>query len=373
MIKFKTDLPLLSNLADVFTQDTPLLDVRAPVEYDQGAFPNTLNVPLMNDQERHEVGIRYKERGQDEAIVLGEALLTPELREERIGQWVKFFEANPQGALYCFRGGMRSKITQQWIFDTTGIRYPRIEGGYKAMRRYLIDTGEALISDFSFTLLSGRTGSGKTRLLHKIEQMIDLEGLANHRGSAFGRKASPQPVQIDFENQLYIELLKSDQAQLRSILLEDEGRNIGSVHLPHSLTGKMAESPIILLEVSDEDRLEVSIQEYAIDAREDFRELYGEELGFEKYQGALLGSLERIQKRLGGVRYKELQQLLRDALDAEEKGQGVDLHGAWMSRILFEYYDPMYDYQIRNKQERIIFRGNTQEVAKFWADSIQAK
>ncbi|CAA6807040.1 MAG: Selenophosphate-dependent tRNA 2-selenouridine synthase [uncultured Thiotrichaceae bacterium] len=371
MIKFSTDLPLLKNLADVFTQDTPLLDVRAPVEYTQGAFPHTRNVPLMNDQERHEVGVRYKEQGQDEAIVLGEALLTPELREARIGQWVQFFKDNPQGALYCFRGGMRSKITQQWIFDTTGIRYPRIEGGYKAMRRYLIDMGDVFINDFEFTLLSGRTGSGKTRFLHKTDQMIDLEGLANHRGSAFGRKASPQPTQIDFENQLYIELLKYDQVERRSILLEDEGRNVGSVHLPHSLTERMAESPIIFLEVSDDERLEVSIQEYAIDAREDYTQIYGETVGFEKYKEALLGSLERIQKRLGGVRYQELRKLLMQALEAEEKGQGVELHEAWMSRILFEYYDPMYDYQIEKKKERIIFRGNSQEIAVFWSESVK--
>lgn len=370
MIKFTTDLPLVSNLADIFTHNTPLLDVRAPVEYSQGAFPNTLNCPLMNNDERHEVGIRYKEQGQDEAILLGEELLTPERREARIAQWVTFFEKNPHGALYCFRGGMRSKIAQQWIYDTTGIRYPRIEGGYKAMRRYLIDSGEKLINDCQFTLLSGRTGSGKTRLLHTSKQMIDLEGLANHRGSAFGRKASPQPAQIDFENQLYIQLLKYDQAQQRSILLEDEGRNVGSVHLPHSLTDKMAVSPIVLLEVSDEDRLKVSIQEYAVDAREDFVSIYGVEAGFNKYQEALLGSLERIQKRLGGVRYQELKKLLKAALEAEAKGQGVDLHGAWMSRILFEYYDPMYDYQIENKKERIIFRGNTEAVAEFWEQRI---
>lgn len=372
MIKFTTDLPLLRNLADVFTENMPLLDVRAPVEYEQGTFPNTRNVPLMNDLERHEVGIRYKEQGQDKAIELGEALLTPELRAARIDGWKQFFEENPLGALYCFRGGMRSKITQQWLFDATGIRYPRIEGGYKAMRRYLIDTGESLINEFQFTLLSGRTGSGKTRLLHKIEQMIDLEGLANHRGSAFGRKASPQPAQIDFENTLYIELLKAEKVQQRKVLLEDEGRNIGSVHLPHPLTAKMAEAPIILLEVSDEERLEVSIQEYAIDARKDFEQIYGEEEGFQKYQAALLGSLERIQKRLGGVRYQELQKLLKAALSAEAKGQGVDLHGVWMSRILFEYYDPMYDYQIEKKRTRILFQGNTQDVAAFWADRLQA-
>ena len=133
------DLPQIDNYQQLFLSDTPLLDVRAPVEFLQGAFPRAINFPLINDEERHAIGIRYKQLGQDKAIELGHELVTGDTKEARISLWADFTHQHPQGALYCFRGGMRSKITQQWIFEKTGVVYPRIKGGYKALRRYLID------------------------------------------------------------------------------------------------------------------------------------------------------------------------------------------------------------------------------------------
>ncbi|MGD8569338.1 MAG: tRNA 2-selenouridine(34) synthase MnmH, partial [Gammaproteobacteria bacterium] len=125
------DLPQTDNYRRLFLDDVPLVDVRAPAEYQQGAFPLARNLPLVNDEEREAIGIRYKEQGQEKAIELGYDLVKGDLKEQRVTNWTAFTREHPQGALYCFRGGMRSKISQQWIYDKTGVMYPRVIGGYK--------------------------------------------------------------------------------------------------------------------------------------------------------------------------------------------------------------------------------------------------
>ena len=368
-IHFDKDLPLIDIDASLFIEDTPLLDVRAEVEFDQGAFVQAINSPLLTNQERHEVGIRYKEAGQDEAIELGAQLITDEIRQQRVARWVEFVQANPKGVLYCFRGGMRSKITQQWIFEYSGIKYPRINGGYKALRRFLIESNERLIAERPLLLVSGSTGSGKTRFLEKIPFSVDLEGLANHRGSAFGAMATPQPTQINFENNLAVDLLKHEANFLnKRVVLEDEGHNIGGVHLPMALPKRMATSPIVHLKVSDEERLQTSLQVYATDMLADYQNNYAEELAFEKFSEAILGSLGRIKKRLGGERYRRLKQLAEQALLDHKKTGNGEAHIAWVSELLVDYYDPMYEYQLSKKTERIVFVGNQQEIIEYLED-----
>ncbi|HHL18899.1 MAG TPA: tRNA 2-selenouridine(34) synthase MnmH [Thiothrix sp.] len=359
------DFPIITDLHSLFTHDTALLDVRAAIEYQQGAFPHTTNVPLLNNKQRHEIGICYKEQGQDAAILLGKRLLTPEKRQRRITNWQQFIQSNPEGALYCFRGGMRSKISQTWIKEQTGIAYPRVEGGYKAMRRYLIEQSERLIKSATFIIIGGRTGSGKTRVLKQFDNMIDLEGLANHRGSAFGAYATPQPTQINFENNLAIELLKREELKGRPIVLEDEGRNIGTCHLPINLQQKMVMSPIVQIEVSNEERLQLSIQEYAIDMLQDFKQVYGEEQGFAYYKTRILTNLGKIQKRLGGERYNLLKNQVEQALIVHEKTGDAEAHAGWVHALLMEYYDPMYDYQLSKKMDRVVFRGKRAEVIEY--------
>ena len=217
----KIELPQLDDFRSLFLNNTQLLDVRAPVEFNQGAFPLTKNIPLINNQERTDIGIRYKNAGQDEAIRLGHELVQGKIKDERVEQWTHFVKQNPEGVLYCFRGGMRSKISQQWIYEKTGIVYPRVKGGYKAMRRFLIEQLEESSQRISPVILSGRTGIGKTLFLNKITQKIDLEGLYHHRGSVFGKHVTPQPSQIDIENNLSIELLKHLQQEHTKIILED--------------------------------------------------------------------------------------------------------------------------------------------------------
>ncbi|HIE54665.1 MAG TPA: tRNA 2-selenouridine(34) synthase MnmH, partial [Chromatiaceae bacterium] len=193
------ELPEISDFRELFLQDRPLLDVRAPVEFADGAFPSARNLPLLTDRERHLIGIRYKESGQASATDLGRELIDGEPREQRVAHWKRFIEQHPQGALYCFRGGMRSRITQEWIYAATGVAYPRVKGGYKALRRYLLEELDRSITRLQPLVVGGRTGAGKTILLKQLDHAIDLEGLAWHRGSAFGRHATPQPTQIDFE------------------------------------------------------------------------------------------------------------------------------------------------------------------------------
>ena len=140
----------LTDFRHIFLNDVPMMDVRAPVEFGQGAFPGVVNHPLMNDDERQQVGTCYKQKGQDAAIALGHQLVSGATKQQRIEAWAGFAQAQPQGVLYCFRGGLRSQIVQQWLKSEAGISYPRVVGGYKAMRTFLIDTTEAASAQCGF-------------------------------------------------------------------------------------------------------------------------------------------------------------------------------------------------------------------------------
>ena len=360
----KGNHPCVDDLASLFINDTPLLDVRAPVEFEQGAFPNAINIPLMTDAQREAVGIKYKEQGQDAAILLGAELVNPEAQAERKKAWSSFFEESVKkggGVLYCFRGGLRSQISQQWVFDEMGIDHPRVNGGYKAMRRFLIEATERLSKEMSIIVLGGRTGSGKTRLLKQLDNSIDLEGLANHRGSAFGPTATPQPTQINFENALAIELLKKEAAGHKVLVIEDEARNVGSVGVTPCLYAAMQESPLVMLEVSEEDRNKVSIDEYILDTQKSFDEVYGEEQGEIELSKHLLSSLDKIKKRLGGVRYEQAREQMQAAIDTRKATGSTAGFVPVVNDLLVKYYDPMYDYQSSNKQDRVTFRGSSDE------------
>jgi len=351
-----------ADLLALFLNNTPMLDVRAPIEYKQGAFPQSHNIAILNDKERESIGIRYKEEGQDAAVALGTELIQGEVKAGRIAQWLAFIEQYPQGVLYCFRGGMRSRITQDWIKQQTGIDYPLVVGGYKRMRRFLLDAIERLSLKFEIIVLSGRTGAGKTRLLKQLDISLDLEGLANHRGSAFGATVTPQPTQINFENQLAIEMLTHEARGHQCIVVEDEGRNIGSVNLPKTLLDVMKTSKIVFLEVEDNDRIALTIREYADDIYQQMVPLYGEQQAFDKLQDYLQGSLAKIKKRLGSERYVDLDKKMQVAIDLHKKTGSTDQYATVFHRLLIDYYDPMYDYQMSKKQQRIVHRGNRNNI-----------
>lgn len=365
------DLPLIDDYCHLFLNDIPLLDVRAPVEYLQGAFPTASNMPLIDDEERHAIGIRYKEKGQDEAIELGHELVSGESKEKRIHNWSNFTRQYPHGALYCFRGGMRSRISQQWIYENTGHAYPRIKGGYKALRRYLIDELAVSIAQLEPIVLSGRTGVGKTRFLASIQHKIDLEAIYHHRGSSFGRHVTPQPGQIDIENELSIALLKVRHQQIKRLVLEDEAPAIGSRRLPNDLIDKMTQSPLIVLQDELENRVDIVFEEYVTEALREYQQLLGDEVGFSQWAEALLAALLRIQRRLGGQHYKAIKSIMDFAISRHRDANDTVHHRSWIQTLLVEYYDPMYDYQLAQKTERVVFRGNRQGIKEYLQQHMQ--
>lgn len=356
--------PDTSDYRSLFLDDTPLMDVRAPVEFTRGSFPQALNAPLMNDDERHQVGICYKQKGQDKAIELGHQLVKDDVKAARVDAWQRFVASNPAGYLFCFRGGLRSRLTQQWLHEA-GIDYPLVKGGYKALRRFLIDELDAQISRHDFVVVSGRTGTGKTRLLLDLPNPIDLEGMANHRGSSFGRQITPQPTQIDFENRLAIALLKSGHRNAGPAFVEDESRLIGQCYVPDALRQRMAEAPLMILERPMHERIGIIREDYVVDMLAAYRERDGDEAGWLNFRDYLLSAMDRIRKRLGGERHRELRTSLSDALDRQCRYDDLSGHDHWIESLLTNYYDPMYDYQLSQKSRRIVVRGDHQTVSAF--------
>ncbi|MEP1215157.1 MAG: tRNA 2-selenouridine(34) synthase MnmH [Marinobacter sp.] len=357
--------PDTSDYLSLFLNDVPLMDVRAPVEFSRGSFPGAVNAPLMNDEERHRVGICYKEKGQDEAIRLGHQLVSGDIKAQRLDAWRRFTADNPDGYLFCFRGGLRSRLSQQWLRDAR-IDYPLVTGGYKAMRRFLIDSLEALIKSSGFVILSGRTGTGKTRVLQQLPNPIDLEGLANHRGSSFGRQVTPQPSQIDFENALAAAMLKAHHHVGGPICLEDESRLVGRCALPESLRERMAEAPLMVLDQPVEERVRIIREDYVDQMTTDYALRDGEEAGWLNFRDYLLSALDRIRKRLGGERHSRLRQLMENALDIQARTGDRSAHHQWIQGLLEDYYDPMYDYQLSQKEGRIAVQGGPETITE-WA------
>ena len=351
----------------LFLDNVPLLDLRAPVEFTKGAFNNAINLPLMNDDERRKVGIMYKEEGQDAAITLGNNLVSGDIKKARIKAWKAFAAENPQGYLYCFRGGLRSKTSQNWLAEN-GIDYPLVKGGYKAMRRFLIDETERIAKTHNFIVIGGRTGNGKTLLIHDLVPKVDLESLANHRGSSFGRSIDDhQPSQINFENALAVALIKAETIHSRSIFIEDESARIGRVSIPKELVTKMSESPMVLVEQDFKSRIDNILKDYVTDLLAQHITAFGEE-GFDRFSAFLQGGLSRIKKRLGGANYSETNTLLQTALDHQLKNQDETLHRRWIEKLLITYYDPMYDYQISKKEQPIIFTGTREDIMQWSVD-----
>lgn len=353
-------------LRGLFLNSTPLLDVRAPIEYQKGALPNAVNIPLLDDEQRHRIGICYKEHGQEKAIQLGMQIFTVEKRERRVKSWRTFTDQNPDGFLYCFRGGLRSKITREWLAET-GTDYPMIEGGYKLMRSSLIEQLEVNSQQLPFTILGGRTGSGKTKLLHLLRDHIDLEGLALHRGSSFGALLKPQPTNIDFENTLSIEMIKHQSSQSQRIFLEDEGRLIGRVSIPQTLRERMTKLPVVELVETLNHRITVAETDYITDLLNRYQSAHGDEKGLKLFTAHHQDALQRIRKRFGSNQVKKTLKYFNDALSHYKNDFHTEHFHPYIKSLLTDYYDPMYDYQFSRKDREVIFRGNTEAVLA-WAE-----
>ena len=355
----KLDLPLSENFLDIVLNEYPLIDVRASVEFEKGAFPKSVNLPIMNDNERHLIGIRYKEEGNSRAVELGKELVSP-VKNERVEAWVDFIKANPKAYLYCFRGGQRSQISQAWIKES-GLTISRLNGGYKAFRQFLMQESEAVSEQLNTIIIGGRTGSGKTLLLQKLQNSIDLEGLANHRGSSFGGFTTAQPSQIDFENRLAYKLIQHQEKGYKDIFIEDESRNIGRINIPKPIFDNFQKGQLILLETSMSERVDIIFDEYVTESLQNYITKYGED-GTEQWFMDAHHNLERIKKRLGTERYKKIEESFSKAFALQKESGVLTEHKAWIEILLQEYYDPMYDYQIEKSPMSVLFRGSAEEI-----------
>jgi tRNA 2-selenouridine synthase len=301
-------------------ESTPVCDVRSPSEYNCGHIPGAINIPLFNDKEREAVGIRYKKEGRIPAILEGLKLSGP-MMTEKLSQALSF---SPEGKLlvHCWRGGMRSEA-MAWLFSLGAISTELLDGGYKSYRNYIL---EKLSEKRKMIVLGGLTGSSKTYILRYLksvgQQIIDLERLANHKGSAFGALGEmPQPFTEQFGNNLFHEWKKIDRNH--PFWVEDESKNIGTVFIPDSFYENMQNTPTIVLMMGLKQRLPRLIKEYSA---------YPDE--------ALKNSVLRISKRLGGDN-------TRDALEA------VD-HGDYSKaiEIALRYYDKAYQFGLKKKNSR---------------------
>ena len=356
--------PDTADFRALFLSDTPMMDTRAPLEFKKGAFPHTVSLPLMTDQERAKVGTCYKKKGQDEAIKLGHQLVSGKTKDERVEKWLAFAKENPEGYLYCFRGGLRSQITQQWLKDA-GCEYPRITGGYKAMRRFLIDTLERVVVEKPLVVVAGQTGCAKTELLKQVPASVDLEGLAHHRGSTFGKRPGGQPAQIGFENALAVDLLRHEEFKAdMPVVLEDESLLIGRCALPETLRNQMAKASLVIVEASFESRVEHSYNNYILNKLTEWQQALGTDEGFAAFADDLRQSMSKVERRLGGVRHRAITELLERAIHQHEQGN-PELHREWIGHLLEQYYDPMYQYQLSRKKGPLAIRGSFDEVRDY--------
>lgn len=344
----------LSEFKNRLLQDCKILDVRAPLEFAQGALPNSVNLPILNDDERALVGTCYKNSGQEKAIELGNRIVMGENKQQKVSAWKNFVEANPHAIMTCFRGGLRSRISQQFLQEA-GFEIPRLEHGYKEARQFFIDELNSYSETCELRLLTGNTGSGKTKILREAAVFypaVDLENLAQHRGSAFGAMKNPQPAQATFENRLSFEVFKFRSLAVKPpILFEDESRLIGRLHLPEKFFDKLRSSAVIKMLVPLEVRIENIFEDY----------IYPEAAIFQKY----LDAITRISKKLGGVRSQELLSDIKYSQTQFSELGLLESNRIWIEKLLVWYYDPMYTYSLTNRNPKVEFEGSDRETIAY--------
>lgn len=342
------------------------MDVRAPIEFQEGHFPTSINLPLINNDERHQIGIEYKTHGQEAAIRLGHELVQGATREARIQAWEAALERHPQAHLYCFRGGLRSQTSVRWLAER-GKKIPLVPGGYKALRKFLMQQFGPALKKRDWLLVDGKTGVGKTEWIHRPKirsHAIDLENLARHRGSAFGATGplGTQPSQATFENALFVKTLKLASTATgphRVAFLESESRSIGALQLPGALVEQMESSKVLVLELSLDLRVSRLIQEYV------FEKLPLMQGNWNEVRDFHVRALDRIAKKLGDAHHRKIRSLIHDAF-LESPGHSTvdapDSHRAWVEALLTHYYDPLYLRQLDKKKDRIVATGTAEEL-----------
>jgi tRNA 2-selenouridine synthase len=304
------------------SKNLPVIDVRTPDEFSNGHITNAINIPLFSNEERAIVGTKYKQESRDTAIAKALEYIA-ERTEQYLDELQKLVKSQ-EICIYCWRGGFRSE-GMGYLFQTVGKKVYRLSGGYKAYRNFVLDTFKP---EYNLIVIGGMTGSGKTEILEEIgkanEQMLDLEGLANHKGSAFGalgQKDQPAPQQ--FENDLAAKLSEFDPKQ--KIWLEDESRMIGRAKIPDDLFTQIRSSLVIKVEVSKDDRINRLIKDYANFNKEDLKR-----------------SITNISRRLGGAN----SDLAIKAINAEDYYKATD--------IILDYYDKAYTYGLEKREGQTV-------------------
>lgn len=299
------------SIKEAFENSEPVIDVRSPGEFESGHIPGAVNIPLFLDAERADVGTVYKQNSQQAATELGYSYVRPKLQSFI----TQSLDAAPDGSVtvHCWRGGMRSRAFGKHLSENGFNKVRILTGGYKAYRNFVLDE---LGLPFDLIVLGGYTGSGKTHVLHELkklgEQVVDLEGLANHKGSAFGGIGQgEQPTVEQFENNLHYEI--SNLTRQKPIWVEDESHNIGSVKIPMPFYNQMLKASLCFADIPKEERAKHLVTEYA---------------GCDS--GQLAGSIRRISRRLGGLREK-------NAIDYLKKGNYYQV-----ALITLAYYDKFY-------------------------------
>jgi tRNA 2-selenouridine synthase len=298
----------------------PVLDVRSPLEYQSAHLPGAISFPLFSDEERKVVGTAYKKESREKAIKIGLGFFGPkmvamvETAEQLCAKQSTGLPGSDKTLLvHCWRGGMRSAGVA-WLLGLYGFNIYTLKGGYKMFRRWVLSRFEL---PYPFKVIGGYTGSGKTRVLRALKEMeesvIDLEALANHKGSAFGCLGEDkQPTQEMFENRLAIELDEM-WARKKEIWIEDESRRIGDLNIPSALFTRITTMPLVFIDMPFEERLAAIIDGYG---------------KFDKT--ALADAVLRIKKRLGP----------NDTKSAIDYVSGGDIENGF--RILLKYYDKQY-------------------------------
>ncbi len=304
-------------------QKVQIIDVRSPKEFNHAHIPGAVNMPLFDDTERAIVGTAYKQEGREIAILKGLEIVGPKMAT--MVAEIKERFSDKSIILHCWRGGMRSKSVAT-LFSFSGIRTEVIIGGYKSYRQ---EVQKLFLQNFEYFILGGRTGSAKTKILQELnkigEQVIDLEKLANHKGSAFGELGEdPQPTTEMFENLLFEELRFLETN--KKIWLEDESHLIGTVFIPETIWQQMRTAPVIYCNFPTEERLKFLVETYG---------------HFEKE--GVINSLNKIAKRLGGQHAKA-------ALEFYEAG---NLYEA--TKLVLVYYDKSYNYGLSQRISENIY------------------
>ncbi|MEM7457813.1 MAG: tRNA 2-selenouridine(34) synthase MnmH [Planctomycetota bacterium] len=308
-----------------------ILDVRSPGEFATGHIPGARSLPLFSDEERAVVGTLYKQVGKEEATRKGLEIGGSKMRE--LVEKAAALAPDRRVTIHCWRGGQRSAAIG-WLLDFAGFEVRIIEGGYKGWR----SAAHNVLNDSSLQLivLGGGTGCGKTEVLQALreagEQIIDLEALANHKGSAFGWiDEQKQPTTEQFENNLFLELFELDRS--KRIWVENESRRIGNVYVPEHLHRLARHSPLINLIVDDGERIERLVRLYA------------------KCPDELQDSFKGIAKRLGGGK-------LNEALASIENGDFETAAG-----IALQYYDKTYQYGLENTEAATVIDLNARSLS----------